>query len=156
VIGHKVAENLYPDVTGDVLGRWLSVDGIRCRVIGQLANQDRWGINFGFDWLEVVVTPYETLGDVDPMVRVGADLLVKTDDQSSNEVVKRIMNAVLVERHHGVDDFEIFDFSRFMDKFNSVFAIMKAIVLGIAAIALLVGGVGVMNMMLVSVSERVR
>src|SRR5439155_20372338 len=68
----------------------------------------------------------------------------------------RIINALLVERHHNVDDFKIFDFANFMDKFHQVFAIMKVIVGFIAGIALLVGGVGVMNMMLVSVSERVR
>src|SRR4051812_22622929 len=52
VIGHKTAETVF---NGDGVGRWLSVDGIRCRVVGQLANQDRWGMNFGFDWLDVVV-----------------------------------------------------------------------------------------------------
>ena len=153
IVGHKLAQKLWD---GDSLGRWMSIDGIRCRVIGQLADQDRWGINMGFDWLDVAVLPIETLADVDPQVMKSADIVMKTDTQTSNEVVKRIVNALLVERHHGVDDFEIFDFSKFMDKFNSMFAVMKAIVGFIAGIALLVGGVGVMNMMLVSVSERVR
>ncbi len=153
LVGARVAERLYD---GAALDRWLQVDGIRCRIVGVLAKQDRFGVNFGFDWLELVLAPYETLQDVDPLVRAGADLLVKTDDQSSNEVVKRIINAVLAERHHGVDDYQIFDLSRFMDKFHQVVAIMEAIVGFIAGLALLVGGVGVMNMMLVSVSERVR
>ena len=157
VLGHKTALSLFVEQGGgDALGRWLSVDGIRCRVVGVLANEDRWGMNFGFDWLEMVVAPYTTLNDVDPTIHVTAELVVKTESQAHNEVVKRIMNAILVERHHGVDDFEIFDFSRFMEKFNQVFSIMEAIVGFIAGIALLVGGVGVMNMMLVSVSERVR
>ncbi|HZS35397.1 MAG TPA: ABC transporter permease [Polyangia bacterium] len=153
VVGAKLAKKLWD---GDGLGRWLSVDGVRCRVVGQLADQDRWGINMGFDWLDVAVLPVLTLADTDEAAMKSAGLVVKTDTQASNEVVKRIVNALLVERHHGVDDFEIFDFSKFMDKFNSFFAIMKAIVGFIAGIALLVGGVGVMNMMLVSVSERVR
>ena len=153
VVGHGVAMTHW---NGDAMGRWLTVDGVRCHVIGQLQDQDRWGMNFGFDWLDVVVAPYETLGDVDPVVRLGVEVLIKTDDQRSNDIVKRIVNALLVERHHNVDDFEIFDFSRFMDKFHSFFNVLKAIVGFIAGIALLVGGVGVMNMMLVSVSERVR
>ena len=153
VVGHKVAERLWG---GDSLGRWLSVDGIRCHVIGQLVNQERWGVNFGFDWQNLVVLPWATMADVDPVARAAAGILVKTDDSKSNVVVKRIVNALLVERHHGVDDFEIFDFATFMNKFNQVFGVMEAIVGFIAGIALLVGGVGVMNMMLVSVSERVR
>jgi putative ABC transport system permease protein len=153
VVGAKTAASLF---AGDALGRWLSVDGARCRVVGQLAEEDRFGVSFGFDWQELVVAPIETLADVDPVVRASAAIQVRTDDQGNNELVKRIVNAVLVERHHGVDDFEIIDFSRFMDKFHQVFAIMEAIVGFIAGIALLVGGVGVMNMMLVSVSERVR
>ena len=154
VVGHKLAEKAWPGL--DPIGRWLTIGSLRCQVIGRLANQERWGINFGFDWLDVAVVPIDTYGDLDPTAKLGAELLFKTDDQRQNEVVKRIINALLVERHHGVDDFEIFDFSSFMQKFEQIFAIMKAIVGFIAGIALLVGGIGVMNMMLVSVSERVR
>ena len=166
VVGHKTAERLWsgsPPLKGksefgevNAIGRWLTVDGLRCHVVGQLASQDRWGINFGFDWLDVVVVPIETLGDLDPLASRGAELLLKTDAPKSNEIVKRILNALLIERHHGVDDFEIFDFAGFMEKFHQVFGVMNAIVGVIAGIALLVGGIGVMNMMLVSVSERVR
>ncbi len=165
VVGHKTAEKLWAGASpasdggggeASAIGKWLTIDGLRCHVIGQLADQDRWGINFGFEWLDVVVVPIDTLGDVDETATKGAELLFKTDDRRANEVVKRILNAQLVERHHGVDDFEIFDFGNFMDKFHQVFSIMNVIVGFIAGIALLVGGVGVMNMMLVSVSERVR
>ena len=86
----------------------------------------------------------------------GAEFLIKTDSVASNDIVKRIINSILVERHNGVDDFELFDFASFMEKFHQTVGIMEAIVGFIAGIALLVGGVGVMNMMLVSVSERVR
>jgi putative ABC transport system permease protein len=154
VIGHKTAEKLFGEV--DALGRWVTTQGTRCRVIGQLADQPRWGINFGFDWLDVLVVPVNTLADVEPTVMPAIQITMKTDSATHNEAVKRILNALLVERHHNVDDFEIFDFSTFMNKFDAMFATMKAIVGFIAGIALLVGGVGVMNMMLVSVSERVR
>ncbi len=156
VVGHKLAKKLWGGDDPESLGRWLTVGGVRCQVIGQLANQERWGINFGFDWLDVLVVPIDTYADYDPDVQKQAELLFKTDDSRMNEPVKRIINALLVERHHGVDDFQIFDFAGFMDKFHQTFMIMKIIVGFIAGIALLVGGVGVMNMMLVSVAERVR
>ena len=154
VVGHDTGKHLFSD--GNAVGHFIDIDGVRCLVVGQLADQERWGINFGFDWKDVVVLPIVTLADVDLAVGGAVDSLVKTDDASSNEVVKRIINALLSDRHHGVDDFEIFDFSKLMDKFDQLFGVMKVIVGFIAGIALLVGGIGVMNMMLVSVSERVR
>ncbi len=153
VVGAKVAKKLWG---GDAVGHTLMVAGIRCQVIGQLTNTERMGINFGFDWLDVTVLPLDTYGDVNAAAVAGAELLIKTDKPESNEVVKRIANALLVERHHNVDDFQIFDFRSFMDKFHAMFRVMETIVGFVAGIALLVGGIGVMNMMLVSVSERVR
>jgi putative ABC transport system permease protein len=153
VVGWKTAKKLWD---GDALGHWLTMANTRCRVIGVLANQDRWGINMGFDWLDLAVAPYNTLADVEPLIPQSAAIVLTTDDVAYNEVVKRIMNSLLVERHHGIDDFQLFDMSKFMDKFNQLFSVMKLIVGFIAGIALLVGGIGVMNMMLVSVSERVR
>jgi len=154
LVGHKTAQLLF---AGDAVGHWLTTQqGARCRVVGQLANQERWGVNFGFDWMDLVVLPLHTIADADPLVMPAVSVTITTDDAKHNEVVKRIMNSILVERHRGVDDFQIFDFSTFMGKFDSFFKTMQVIVGFIAGIALLVGGIGVMNMMLVSVSERVR
>jgi putative ABC transport system permease protein len=153
VVGDKAAKRLW---SGDALGHWLTIDGLRCRVIGQLADDDRFGVNFGFEPREVVVVPFAALAAVDGEVPRRTEILLKTDDAAHNEIVKRIVNSLLVARHHGVDDFQIFDFRTMVDKFNAMFAIMETVVACIAAIALLVGGFGVMNMMLVSVSERVR
>ncbi len=152
VVGHKTAVDIFD---GDALGHWLSLPGMRCRVIGQLADEDRW-MDLGFSWAELVVVPLESYSDGDATVDKTSTIMVMTDDKESNESVKRIANSLLMERHHGVDDFEIFDFARIMNKFDQVFSVMRAIVGFVAGIALLVGGVGVMNMMLVSVSERVR
>lgn len=153
VVGAKVADTLFE---GDAIGHTLVVDGVRCRVIGQTTPKDHWGMDFGFDWLNFVIMPLETVREVDVKAREGADLAIKTDALRHNEIVKRIANALLVNRHHGVDDFQIFDMAPMMAKFEAFFDIMRTIVGFIAGIALLVGGVGVMNMMLVSVSERVR
>jgi putative ABC transport system permease protein len=152
VVGHKTAQQLFD---GAAVGHSLQLPEMRCRIVGQLADEDRW-MDFGFDWGELVVVPLATFGDADASAEKGANIILMTDDKSHNDSVKRIANALFSERHHGVDDYEIFDFARIMNKFDQVFSIMRAIVGFVAGIALLVGGVGVMNMMLVSVSERVR
>ncbi|WP_437999742.1 ABC transporter permease [Sorangium sp. So ce185] len=153
VAGPKLAARLW---RGDPIGRWVTVGALRCRVIGVLAASERMGFNFGFSWDDLLVAPIDTAADVEKDVRSSALLVLKTDDVRNNDPVKRIVNALLVERHHGVDDFTLYDFSSIMEQFEAVFATMKAIVGLIAGVALLIGGVGVMNMMLVSVSERVR
>jgi putative ABC transport system permease protein len=151
VAGHKVAEAI-----GDPLGHFLSVGPLRCRVIGVFADNDRFGVGFGFDWTDLVVVPGETMGDLDPRVLERAAVFLQTDAVTSNEMVKRLVNVRLMNRHAGLDDFTIYDFSGAMERFSKVFRAMELIVAMLAAIALFVGGVGVMNMMLVAVSERVK
>jgi putative ABC transport system permease protein len=154
VVGHDLAKKLY---NGDAVGKWM-VNGKneRCRIVGQLAKADRFGINMGFDWSDLTVWPIGTVAATQPEALKGVQFLFKTDDEANNDIAKRVANAILSERHNGVDDFELFDFATFMVKWHATIGIMEGIVGFIAGIALLVGGVGVMNMMLVSVSERVR
>jgi putative ABC transport system permease protein len=151
VIGHKLVKKLGER---DLLGRSLTIGPLRCHVIGILANNERHGVGFGFDWTDLAIVPVETLANLDPTARDRGTVLVKTDSPGANDIVKRIVNARLVARHPGVDDFAFIDFSGVMERFRAIFAIMELIVALLAGIALLIGGVGVMNMMLVTVSER--
>jgi putative ABC transport system permease protein len=154
VIGHKLAEELFD---GDAVGKWLVRDGnMRCQVVGQLVDHSYFGMSLGFDASDIAIWPLGTIVGYQGASTVFPEFVLRTDVASSNESVKRIVNAILVDRHNGVDDFQLFDFSGIMEKVHDQLAIMQAIVGFIAGIALLVGGVGVMNMMLVSVSERVR
>jgi putative ABC transport system permease protein len=153
VVGHKLAERLWD---GSPREHWLEIGNMRCRVIGVFANNDRFGLQLGFNWTDLVVVPHATATDAMPEVRAETMLMVKTRSPESNELAKRVINARLIERHHGIDDFTIYDFSSVLQRFDATFRILEALVGLIAAIALVIGGVGVMNMMLVSVSERVR
>ncbi|MFO0728931.1 MAG: ABC transporter permease [Myxococcota bacterium] len=153
VVAFDLAEHLYG---GHAVGRWMTVAEERCLIVGQLAKVEHWDSNFGFEWLDFVAMPYDTLADTRPDVGPGACVMLQTRAVSDNDVLKRIANAILVDRHHGVDDFMIWDFSNFMAQFHAIFAIMEAVVGLVAGIALFVGGIGVMNMMLVSVSERTK
>ncbi len=154
VIAHDLADKLGEGQR--MVGRWISVDGDRCQVIGKLAKVDHWDTNFGFEWLDFVAMPHDTLADTRPKVVSGSFIQIRTDAVTSNDIVKRIANAILVDRHGAIDDFQIWDFNAFMAQLDVMFATMEAVVGLIAGIALVVGGIGVMNMMLVSVSERTR
>jgi putative ABC transport system permease protein len=156
VIGDVLADKLFGQGE-QVIGRSVSALGARCKIIGRLAKVDRWGIRFGWQWDELLAIPLETLTDfMQRDLDSGRQLFLQTDDPSHNDVVKRIMNARLMERHHDVDDFAIFDLEKRLQGFFQLFLIMKVIVALISAITMIVGGVGIMNIMLVSVAERVR
>ncbi len=153
LIGHSLSDKLWD---GESLGKWLTIGGVRCQVVGQLVSEERNNMNFGIDPKDLVVVPLGAMLDVDANATRRATIILKTDGTASNEIVVRIANQLLTDRHHGVDDFEFLDFAKMMKKWANIFVIMQTIVGFLAGIALLVGGVGVMNMMLVSVSERVR
>jgi putative ABC transport system permease protein len=156
VIGDELADKLFGKGTL-VVGRRVTIFGIHYRIVGRLAKLDRWGVMFGWKWDEILAVPIETLVDhAQKEADARRQVWMLTTDPAHNEIVKRVMNARLMDRHHGVDDFAIFDFQKRIAGFLSIFLIMKVIVGLLASIALLVGGVGIMNIMLVSVSERVR
>lgn len=155
IVGNELAKKIGPTPNAP-LGRPLTIGNFRCRIAGVLRDNPRFGVRFGFDWNDLVVTPSEAMADVDPDVRARATVFVQTDAPSSNELVKRLVNARLLARHGGIDDFSLYDFSTVMAKFSAIYAAMELIVALLAGIALVVGGVGVMNMMLVAVSERVK
>jgi len=152
VAGPKLRARLWRE---SALGHSLSFGSLRCRVVGELDENRRFGMNFGFDWSDVLVVPFGLGRAHDPETEKEAALTLVTDDAASNDVVKRVLNARLVRRRHGVDDFTFYDLSGVVEKFRSAFWLMQVLVGLVAAIALVIGGVGVMNMMLVSVSERV-
>ena len=153
VVAYELAKKMFD---GQAVGEWMTVDGLRCQVIGQLAKVDHWDVNFGFDWIDFVAMPIETVTAVRPDTRDQAIIQLTTAGVEYNDIVKRVANAVLVDRHRGVDDYQIWDFNAFMAQFKTIFVVLESIVGLIAGIALLVGGIGVMNMMLVSVTERTR
>lgn len=155
VIGSTLAEQVFPSPHQPV-GALVSVGpAIRCRVIGVLEKIERQRM-FDFDWNNLVVVPGESLADAEPTAPEGGCLFVKTDSPAANDIVKRLINARLAARHPGLDDFTILDFAGIMAQFKMTFQIIELIVAVLAGIALFVGGVGVMNMMLVAVSERVK
>jgi putative ABC transport system permease protein len=153
VIGPVTARALW---SGPVLGNVFTIAGIHCRVVGILSSVERPGVQLGFDWQDLVIMPRTAALDRIPGVREGSLIIVKTDEPESNERVKRIANVLLSSRHHGIDDFTFFDFQRILSRFYAVFTIMEVLVGCLAGVALIIGGIGIMNMMLVSVSERTR
>ena len=155
VVGEALAEKVGPAPSAP-LGGYLTVGALRCRVIGVLAKNTRTGFRLGFDWNNLVIASSEAMRDVNPGVTLAGVVLIKTDEVAANDIVKRVLNARMAARHPGVDDFTFLDFAGIMAPFEKTVAGMELMVALLSGIALFVGGVGVLNMMLVAVSERVK
>ena len=77
-------------------------------------------------------------------------------DPAQNQPLMDRVNAVLLHRHNGLDDFEYLDFNSILATYYNVFAAMIAVIGLVTGVSLLIGGVGIMNMVLVAISERTR
>jgi putative ABC transport system permease protein len=155
IVGYDIVDNLLGD--GDPLGKEIRVDGVPYIVIGV---GDRQGKTLGQsqdNWVAVPITTYlQTYGHNDALgiyVRAsgGAESMVRAED-----VVRVMMRA---RRHNAPgqpDDFEIQTNDTFMDVWKQFSALFFDVIIGISSIALVVGGIVIMNIMLVSVTERTR
>jgi len=155
IIGYDIVDNLMGE--GDPLGKEIRVDGIPFTVIGV---GDRQGKTLGQsqdNWVAIPISTYQQIYGYNDSVDIysrasgGAAVMEKAKDE-----VRVIMRT---RRHNAPgqpDDFELETNDTFLDIANQLLGVFAWVVLGLGSIALVVGGVVIMNIMLVSVTERTR
>jgi putative ABC transport system permease protein len=158
LLGPEVAETLFGHADG-VTGETIRVEGQPFRVIGVL--ESKGGGAFGSEDNQVII-PFTTAQarlirrstsdrvDIIFVQAVSGDVV----SQASEEIA-----TILRTRHRtpvGADDFTVFTQQDLLSTFQSITGILTIFLGGIAGISLLVGGIGIMNIMLVSVTERTR
>jgi putative ABC transport system permease protein len=147
VIGVTLAEELFPD--HNAVGRMIRIGDWRMRVIGVLeAKGHQIGLNLD-DLAIIPVASAMRLFDRSSLFRI----LVKLDVQSDIEAAKQQVIAILTDRH-GEEDVTCITQESVVASLSKILNSLTLAVAGIAAISLSVAGLGVMNLMLVSVSER--
>ena len=155
LIGNTVRQNLFRGERA--VGQRFRLGAITCTVVGVLTKRGQGG--FG-DQDDVVVMPIKAVqrrftGNRD--VRL---MLVGVDQAYANEAVQASITDLLRQRRHlqpgRDDDFNIFDTAQIRDTLTGTTTLLTRIVAAVAAISLVVGGIGIMNIMLVSVTERTR
>jgi macrolide transport system ATP-binding/permease protein len=152
VIGRTVADTLFPDGENP-LGQYILMDSLNFQVIGVLA---RKGANpNGEDQDEQVIIPYQTNALRVSGQRYVSRIQVAVDDVDKIMDTQAKIENLMAERH-GQIDFRIFNMGAMLEQRVEQEQMMTILLGSIAAISLLVGGIGVMNIMLVSVTERTR
>jgi len=154
VLTDRVASELFPDA--DAVGQTLFVGRKPYLVVGVMEKRDLFGIEFGFSWDLSVFVPMLAAEVRDGRPEQAKFLVGLTEDASHNDSVEKLANQALLVNHRGVEDFQSLNFGSMLAEFYEFFRILDGIVAIIAGISLFAGGIGVMNIMLVSVTERTR
>jgi putative ABC transport system permease protein len=155
IVGYDIVDNLLPD--GDPIGKEIRVDGIPYTIIGV---GDRQGKTLGQsqdNWVAIPISVYQQIygynDSVDIYARANGDAQVMERAKDQARVIMRARRHVAPGQP---DDFELETNDTFLDIWKQISSLFAAVVLGLASIALVVGGVVIMNIMLVSVTERTR
>ncbi len=152
LLGSKVRENLFGE--SDALGEFIRLRGHNLRVIGVLPPTGQVS-SFNFD--DIIVIPYTT-GQVILGNDYFQEIIVRVDPKADPEIVAADIRATLRETH-GIDntakdDFFVWTQQDIVDRLKTVTQVLTIFLVAISSISLVVGGVGIMNIMLVTVTER--
>lgn len=151
VIGKTIAEKFFKDK--NPLGEYIIINNILFQVIGVM--QERGASPMGQDQDNVVFVPYTT-GSLRIMGQTFLrNVTIAVLDGNDMHEAQQQAHELLLARH-GTEDFQIFNMASLIDTVSETQNTMTFLLASIAAISLLVGGIGVMNIMLVSVTERTR
>jgi putative ABC transport system permease protein len=155
VLGNALARTVFP--FGSAVGEELKINGINYAVVGVLASK---GASLGGNQDNFVVIPITTALDRYGTPAGGLTIMVEARDLTSyadcEEQVRDILRAVRKVRPGDPDDFEMFSNDSLIKQFDTFTRAVRIGVTVVSSIALLAAGIGIMNIMLVSVTERTR
>jgi putative ABC transport system permease protein len=157
VLGQTVVQNLFPDGTSP-LGKTVIVKGVPFTVVGTLTALGQSGM--GQDQDDTILVPYTAaMQRLTGQTTVNA-LMISANDSQSVANVQNEATMLLEQRHRIVppaqDDFSVRNLQDIAAAAASTGAVMEFLLAGVAAVSLIVGGIGIMNIMMVSVTERTR
>jgi len=163
VINDTTAQRVFGTVDATVIGRtiemstWFAAGTQRFTVVGIRANpnaefEEMWDPS----WItEDIFVPITTLQNITNDRTVGT-IQVAADDRNEMAQVAELVTAALDDSRGTSGNYHVFNPMNFIDQANAQLAMVTLAISGIAAISLVVGGIGVMNIMLVTVTERTR
>jgi len=156
LLGQTVRRELFGNASA--LGEQVRIKQFSCEVIGELVAKGRAAM--GNDQDDIVLLPLHTVQRRVVGSQRVATLLVSMDDGTDAERVKASLSQLLRERRKLTaaddDNFNVLDTKQIAETLSGTTKIMTMLLGAVAAVSLLVGGIGIMNIMLVSVTERTR
>ena len=156
VLGKTVADNLFPD--GDPVGQTIRIRNVPVRVLGVLAKKGQNAM--GQDQDDIIIAPYSTVLRRLSRFPYLRQIVVSATSPSTIDAAQKQVTELLRMRHkisaYDPDDFTIRNQTDIAQAATATTEILTVLLASIASVSLLVGGIGIMNIMLVSVTERTR
>ena len=159
VIGTTVRANIFDD-DEDPIGKTIRLNNMTFTIVGVLGSKG--ANNWGQDQDDVIMAPYTSVQRYLQRSNFSTINMMNVSLHTMDDLdeAKREITALLRQRHNLADyqddDFEMRDTTEIMNTIGSVSGLMTVLLTAVAAISLLVGGIGIMNIMLVSVTERIK
>ncbi len=158
VIGSTVAVELFGDL--DPINRVMRVGGIPFKVVGTLKSKGSMGPMDQDDLIFIPITTAQKKVFGTAFPGTVSMIVVKGSDTDNVNIAEQDIEELLKSRHkigkHQDNDFEIRNSAEFQEKMKSTVQTFAILLAAIASVSLLVGGIGIMNIMLVSVTERTK
>ena len=152
VMGPKIAEKLFGN-TESFVGKTVKIDGQGFKVSGILKSKGGGGFG-GPDFDSFLYVPYKSSPKINQEKKFSV-INFQTESETVIDTVKESVTALL-EKNYKVDDFSVIEQSQIQETVTSIFGILNSVLVAIAAISLVVGGIGIMNIMYITVTERIR
>lgn len=154
VIGSAVANELFDQ--RDPIGRVLTIRGQDYIVRGVLRTAPESPLAIPINYNNVIYMPLEATKGITKDVLPISQITVKVNDSSQTAEISNQIKSTLLANHNNQEDYTVVQQSDFMKATDQIFSLLTSFVAAVAGISLFVGGVGIMNIMLVSVSERTK
>jgi putative ABC transport system permease protein len=151
VIGPKVAEKLFP--LKDAIGETMVIQGVQFRIIGILTER---GTNFNGDLDATAYIPIDFAGTLFPYRLNSKTYYLASETEDTVATSMRKIESYLTSVLPSANEFNVFSQSQILGVMNTLMGLLTTLLAGIASISLIVGGIGIMNIMLVTVRERTR
>lgn len=156
ILGETVRQKLFGN--GDPIGASIRLKQIACRVIGIL--EVKGASSFGTDQDDIILIPIRTFQRRISGNQDVAMIYASIRNGVSTEKAKADIESLMRERRRigpfEEDDFNVFDMKQITSMLTGITSVLTGLLSAVAAVSLLVGGIGIMNIMLVSVTERTR
>lgn len=150
VVGTYVANELFPD--GDVVGSYVKFNNQNFKIVGILTQTEDGEEGTADD---TIIIPYTVAQRISKAGAVST-IYVRAKDANNVDILKENIKNVLYKLYENEDYYRVTSQQAMLETLSSVTDTLSIVLAGIAAISLVVGGIGIMNTMIVSVTERTR
>jgi putative ABC transport system permease protein len=152
VMGPKIAEKIFED-KNIAIGKYIRLNGQRFKVIGVI--QAKGGGGFGGpDFDSYIYVPYTAATSFNPKKQF-ALILIQAKSEESLIALKDELKKILLKRYDEAD-FTVTEQKEILDIVSQIFSIINSVLVAIGSISLIVGGIGIMNIMYATVTERTK